>query len=905
MNPGNLSRPESLATRRAALSPDQQALLERRLGGQARTTAREPRIPRRDPTVPAVLSFAQQRLWFLDQLAPGNPFYNVPAALRFSFPLSCAVLERTLNEIVRRHESLRTTFSARDGEPVQIIAPSLAIPLPVTDLRHLPETEREAEAIRLATEAARSPFDLGTGPLLRAGLLRLGEVDYVFLFTLHHIVGDGWSLGVLSRELAEIYGAFAQGRPSPLPELPIQYADFAVWQRDWLQGAVRDGQLAYWREQLSGLPVLQLPTDRPRPAVQTYQGAYHEVALSRRLTGELHELSRREGVTLFMTLLAAFQALLHRYTHQDDIVVGTPIAGRNRAEIEGLIGFFVNSLVIRADCSGDPSFIELLHRVQEVALGAYAHQDLPFETLVEELQPERHLSRNPLFTVTFQLFNAPTAAPANPGSIRSLEIKRGTAIFDIAFSLFETANGLTGGWEYNTDLFEAATIARMAGHYAALLEAIAANPARALSEFPLLDPVERALVVDEWNRTARDYPADALLHRMIEAQVDRTPGAVAVEANDQGIAYDELNRRANRLAHHLRGLGVRPDDLVGVCLERGIDLVVCLLGALKAGGAYLPLDPGYPKDRLDYMIRDARPRVVLTHEACRALVSGTSAPVLSVDRDADAWAAAPDTNLDLAQQATTLAYVIYTSGSTGRPRGAMIHHRALCNHMFWMADAFPLGPEDRVLQRTPCSFDASVWEFWAPLIAGARLVLYPHEPHPDPVNIVQAIRRHGITTLQLVPSLLKVLVAGARPRGLPFTAPRVLRRRGPAGRVAGTVLRPRQRQPPQSLRTDRMRHRQHVSHVPAGHGSDHRAHRSSHRQCPHYVLDRHGQPLPVGVPGELHLGGACVGGVTCTRRNGRPRSSSRIPSATGEDVSTGRVIGCGICRTGTSSSSDG
>ncbi|HEV7401552.1 MAG TPA: amino acid adenylation domain-containing protein, partial [Chthoniobacteraceae bacterium] len=858
MSSSLLPTSNSLAVRRAALSPEQQALLAKRLQGAKGAAGRPPEIPRRRQAGPAALSFAQQRLWFLDQLAPGNAFYNIPAPLRLSFPVNAAVLERCVNEIVRRHEMLRTTFSAEDGAPRQTAAPALHVPLPLIDLRHLPAAEREPEAVRRLTEEVRQPFDLVTGPLIRTSLLRLGEIEFIFLLTLHHIVSDGWSMGIFARELTALYLAFAQGQPSPLPPLPIQYADFSEWQRDLLEGEVRHRQLAYWKKQLADLPVLQLATDRPRPAAQSYRGAHHAVHLPRPLTEALHALSHREGVTLFMTLLAAFQALLARYTGQEDIVIGAPIAGRNRGEIEGLIGFFVNSLVLRGDCSGDPTFLEFLHRVQRTALEAYAHQDLPFEMLVEDLQPERHLSRNPLFQVTFQLFNAHTGSNGST-AVRPLELERGTAIFDIAFSLFESADGLQGGWEFNTDLFDPATIERMAGHYANLLEAIVAEPARRLSEYSFIPPAERAQLLDGWNETAQPFPAEALLHRLVEAQAARSPEAVAVRTSESAVTFAELNRRANRLARHLRRLDVGPDVLVGICLERSIELVVALLATLKAGGAYLPLDPYYPRERLQFMIRDARLSVLLTRAEFLALTDAPETLTLCFERAADPWAAEDGENLDGDPEPAHLAYVIYTSGSTGRPRGAMITHRAICNHMLWMRDTFPLTGEDRVLQRTPASFDAAVWEFWAPLMQGAELIMHDPERHPDPAQLVRAVRRHGVTTLQMVPSLLKLFLQ--EPEAAEC---RSLRRVFCGGEALPGELREAffgvfpchliNLYGPTECTIDS------TFHVCAA--GDEKAATPIGRpiaNVQHYVLDGELRPAPLGVPGELHIGGACVG----------------------------------------------
>jgi len=528
-----------LLSRLANLSPEKRELVLKKLQERGLSPAIDvgsqapPIVPvPRDQTLP--LSFAQQRLWFIDQWEPGNPYYNIPTAVRLTGPLDVAALEQSLNEVVRRHEALRTTFETVEGRPVQIIAPVLTVPLPVVDLGGLAETEREAEARRLAVEEAGWSFDLARGPLARAAALRLGKEEYVLLLNMHHIVSDGWSTGVFIQEMATLYQAFSAGQPSPLPELLIQYADFAIWQREWLQGEVLDAQLAYWKEQLRDAPaVLDLPTDRPRPPIQTYKGATESFTLSESLTAALQALSREEGSTLFMTLLAAFDTLLYRYTGQKDIVVGSPIANRNRSEIEGLIGFFVNTLVLRTGLSGNPTFRELLGQVREMTLGAYAHQDVPFEMLVDELQPERDLSRTPLFQVMFVLQNAPMPLQGQSGlTFSPLEVDSRTAKFDLTLFMVETAQGLSGAWEYNTDLFDGDTMRRLVGHFQVLLEGIVADPNRRLSELPLLTDAERWQVLMEWNDTEVEYPQDQCIHELFEAQVERTPDAVAVVFED-------------------------------------------------------------------------------------------------------------------------------------------------------------------------------------------------------------------------------------------------------------------------------------------------------------------------------------------------------------------------------------
>jgi amino acid adenylation domain-containing protein len=712
------------------------------------------------------LSFAQQRLWFLDQLEPGNAFYNIPTGVRLSGQLQVSALEAALTEVVRRHEALRTTFTMVDGDPCQLIGPPYPMTLAVTDLSGWAETEREDEARRLANAEGQQSFDLAQGPLLRARLLKLADEEHIVLLTMHHIVSDGWSMGLLIDELSKLYVAFVSGSESPLPELPIQYGDFAHWQQHWLQGEVLEQQMAYWREQLANAPaVLELPADRPRPVVQSFRGTTHSLAMSAELTESLKRLSRGEGVTLFMTLLAAFQTLLSRYTGQRGISVGTPIANRNRRETEPLIGFFVNTLVLHTEVRGAESFRQLLQRVREQTLGAYAHQDVPFEKLVEELQPERNLSTTPLFQVMFVYQNAETGggdgALELPGlQLRGLETESRTAKFELTLAMSEGKQGLGADFEYNTDLFNAETIERLAQHFERLLESIVADPEQSIAELEWLSAAEQQRLLVEWNETHADYPLDQTIHRLFEEQVARTPEQTALVCGESSLTYAELNQRANQLAHYLRELAVGPEVRVGVLMERSVEMVVSPLGVLKAGAAYVPLDASYPVARLEFMIADSGIRALLTQAKLKELVT-TPAAVRQVCVDED-WAeigTRETNNLTLPERsAEHVAYVIYTSGSTGTPKGVMMSHRALCNHMQWMQQQFPLTAADRVVQRTPFSFDASIWEFYAPLLNGATLVMHQAEKHTDPVHLIQTIRQHGVTMLQLVPSLLRVLL---------------------------------------------------------------------------------------------------------------------------------------------------
>jgi amino acid adenylation domain-containing protein len=706
------------------------------------------------------LSFAQQRLWFLDQYEPNSFIYNIPSALRFKGALDVPALERTLNEIVRRHEVLRTTFSVVDGKPVQVIAPALTMSLPVRDLTDLPESERENEAQRLAMEQAREPFDLSQGPLLRVMLLRLGEDHHVLVLTMHHIVSDGWSRGVFYRELSLLYQAYIQSKPSPLPELPIQYGDFAVWQRQWLQGEVLESQLSYWKKQLQGAPaLLNLPSDRPRPAVQSHRGASQSVELSEELTRSLKALSAQQGVTLFMTLLAAFLTLLHRYTGQSDIVIGSPIANRNRAEIESLIGFFVNTLVLRTDLSGDPTFQELLSRVRKTALGAYAHQDLPFEKLVEELHPERTLGHSPLFQVLFNFLESQNDRLSLQGLDASLfELPPLPAKFDLTLYAIQKPQRLLLMINYNIDLFDRASIDRMLGHFCHLLEAVDINGGRRISELSLLDEHERRLLLTQWSAPKKSLTDERSIQHLFEAQVARTPVAIALSDEHRSLTYGELNRQANQLARYLRSRGVRPGDLIPVFMERSCEMVVAVLGTLKAGAAYVPLDVDYPKIRLEYMLKDTRAALLLATTRCLERLPEFTGDVFCLDRDHHLLEREVDLNPTWATNPAELAYVVYTSGSTGAPKGVLISHRGVVRYCDFLANTYHLNGTDIVLQLASFSFDASFRDMIAPLTAGARVILVSEQEAKDPGLLIAKIKQEGVTCLlSTVPPILNAL----------------------------------------------------------------------------------------------------------------------------------------------------
>ncbi len=723
-------------------------------------------------------SFAQARLWFLDQLAPGNPFYNVSAALRLTGRLNLTALQQTFNEIVHRHEALRTTFVMVEGQPMQAIAPTLTIPLTVIDLRNLESQERETQAQRLATQEAQRPFNLTTGPLLRVTLLQLDQAEYVLLLNLHHIVADAWSIGVLIRELGVLYCRdVACNVSTPLPELPMQYADFAEWQREWLVGFVLETQIAYWQKQLDGISVLNLPKDRPRPAVPSYKGSRQFLELPQSLNQALVALSHQEGVTLFMTLLAAFQTLLYRYTQQEDIVVGSPIANRNRSEIEGLIGFFVNSLVLRTYLGGNPTFRELLSRVREVTLAAYAHQDLPFEKLVEELHPQRDLSHHPLFQVAIALQNTPIEVLELPGLTLSLfENECVSAKLDLEFHLWQDLESLKGQVVYSTDLFDDTTITRMLGHFQTLLESIVANPQQRIRDLAILTEKELSQLLIEFNLnqskirlgkcallTPGNFPQNPkskinkCFHQLFESLVEQTPDAIAVVFEDKQLTYRELNIQANQLAHHLQQMGVVPDFLVGICLERSIEMIVGLLGILKAGGAYLPLDPTYPQERLSFMLEDAQVSILLTHSSLAPLFKGGCYDLsVCIDKDWQTIVQHSQENPTSSVTSDNLAYVIYTSGSTGEPKGVLIEHRGLCNMAQAQIETFNLQPTNRILQFASLSFDASIFEIVMALRTGGTLYLANSESQVPGQALIKLLQQ-GITHVTLTPAVLAVL----------------------------------------------------------------------------------------------------------------------------------------------------
>jgi amino acid adenylation domain-containing protein len=806
------------------------------------------------------LSFAQRRMWFLERLGGGGKAYHIAAGLRLTGELDRGALAAALERIVARHESLRATFHEVDGEPVQRTLPveAAAFPLAAHDLAG--HEDAGAELRRLMDEESAAAFDLTTGPLIRGRLVRMGEGEHVLLVTMHHIVSDGWSIGVLVQELGALYAAFRSGAADPLPALQIQYADYAAWQRRWVSGDALRRQRDFWKDALAGVPaVLELPADRARPAQQTFAGGFTALELDEELTAGLKALGEKHGATLFMTLMAGWATVLGRLAGQDDVVIGTPTANRGRAEIEGLVGFFVNTLALRVDLSGAPTVAELLGRVKDRALAAQHNQDMPFEQVVELVQPTRSMAHAPLFQVMLSWQNAPREALSLPGlTVAPLDRSAvAAAKFDLSLDLAESAGRIVGGVTFATALFDAATVERYLGYLRAALVAMAADDRQAVHALPILPAAERAQVIESFNATAAAYPTDACIHEMFEAQVERTPEAPALTFDGETLSYTELNARANRLAHHLRTLGVGPDVRVAVCVERSVEMVVTLYGILKAGGAYLPLDPAYPEDRLRYMLADGAPAAVLTQASLAGLFDGCDVPVIDLTSSA-AWDAQPATNPARIGTPANLAYVIYTSGSTGMPKGVMNAHRGVINRLVWMQDAFGLTADDSVLQKTPFSFDVSVWEFFWPLMVGARLVIAKPEGHKDPSYLVETIRRENISTLHFVPSMLQLFLEHAdvesctslsrvmcSGEALPAAAARRFRERLPMvalhnlyGPTEAAVDVTAWRCPADA-----------PSVIPIG---------SPIANTRIYLLDNAGQPVPVGVSGELYIAGVQV-----------------------------------------------
>jgi amino acid adenylation domain-containing protein len=849
------------------LSADQQELLALLLKEEGAKVVASEKITQRPNANQAPLSFAQERLWFLDQMEPGSPLFNIPAAIRLVGKLNVPALERSLEEIIRRHETLRTTFVSDEGHPKGIIASHQPLKLGIKPLEKLPQGDREREVERLSRIEAITPFDLAKGPLLRVILLRVDAHGHVLLITMHHIVSDGWSRDVFYSELAMLYKHHAKAGEKALPDLPIQYGDFAIWQRRWLEGGIVREQLDYWREKLRGpAPLLELPADKARPKVQSHRGAVRRSQLPQTLGDSLKKMAQTEGVTLFMLLLAAFKVLMHRYTGLEDIVVGSPVANRNRKETEGLVGFFVNTLALRTDLSGSPTFRELLGRVRETSLGAYAHKDAPFEKLVEELNPQRSLSYTPLFQVMFLLQKEPLRKLVLPGlELEALPVDEGTAKCDVTLCVTEITEGLTTAIEYNTDLFEPETIDRMLEHYEVLLEGIISNPAQRICDLPMLTAGERYRLLVEWNDTRTDYPRDKTIQEIFEQQSVERPDAVAASFEGKILTYGELNRRANQMARYLARCGLRPGSLAGICMERSLEMIIALLGILKAGGAYVSLDPKYPVERLQFMLEDAQPAVLLTQARLRKslpqgldskqFISGKE-PARLICVDAEAQAISQEETGNPFSRATpeSLAYVCFTSGSTGRPKGVCVPHRGVVR-LVKGTNYATFTPDETFLQLAPISFDASTFEIWGSLLNGARLEIFPPQ-FSSLSELGTFIQKSKITTLWLTAGLfhqmveeqleslqgVRQLLAGGDVLSVAHVknalanlkSCRLINGYGPTENTTFTCC--------------------HTINGPCADDCSIPIGRPlSNTQC--YVLDRNFQPVPLGVYGELYTGG--------------------------------------------------
>jgi amino acid adenylation domain-containing protein/FkbM family methyltransferase len=806
---------------------------------------------------PLPLSRAQARLWFLYQLNPSGASFNMRSTVRVEGLLDVGKLEQSFLRVVERHEVLRTSFKVIDGVPHQVIVPELKVQFPLLDLSGNPSPEDEA--LRRIEEEIHTPFDLSCSPLFRGKVLRLAPEIYYLVLTVHHIVGDAWSMGILSEEVATFYRQLSQGKYPDLPDLSIQYGDFANWQSAWLQGDALKSQLTFWKEQLAGeLPTLQLPTDRPRPAVQSRAGAVENFNIDAETTEGLRALSQEHGATLFMTLLAGFKVLMHRYSGQEDILVGTHVANRNRLETEGLIGIFINQMVFRTDLSGSPTFLELLRRIREHALEAYMNQDIPFEMIASTIKHARDLSRPAIFQVAFVLEKQVHRDFVLPGlKLKPIRIPQRTANMDMYLSMTESADGLHGSLEYSTDVFEQTSMTRMMNHFRVLLKSIVANPALKLGEIQLFEPEERTRVLKDWNKTAVQYAGDRALHELFEEQVARTPEAAAVVYEGEQLTYRELNERANQLARHLQGLGVGPDVVVPFCMERSLELVIGLMGVLKAGGAYLPLEPNDPVERLTAILAETKAPVILTQQRFVDMCAGAQGIILKLDKFAPGDESKH--NPKNGSQAYNLAYVIYTSGSTGRPKGAMNTHRGICNRLQWMQEMYGLNPADRVLQKTPYTFDVSVWEFFWPLLTGARLVLAQPGGQRDPAYLAELVRAQGITTIHFVPSMLQVFLEQGEPQKC-SNLKRVI--------CSGEAL-------PYEL--TRRFHELLGAELHNLYGPTEASVDATYWRCPKvpqgtmvpigkpiantqiYILDSQHNPVPIGVNGEIFLGGMGLG----------------------------------------------
>ena len=836
-----------------------QALIKKLLEKAAKNKSLNSSIPRSDILDNIPLSSAQKRIWLMQQLEPDIPFANRPLGIRLRGLLDRQILSQSISSIVQRHEALRTIFPIKYDEPVQQILPPWILVPEVVDLQHFPARHQEAEVRKLAMVESQKTFDLATGPLIKATLLQLSEFEHILFLLMHHIVFDGWSEGLLLSELRNIYGAIATGQEPDLPELSIQYKDFTLWQKKRLNEATLVKQLSYWQKQLDNhSSTLELLTDYSRSDTRTFRAGYESLILSESLTQSLKQLSRQVGVTLFMTLLATFQVLLYRHTDQEKIAVGVPVAGRNRIETESLVGVFMNTLVLQTDFAADLTFRNLLNQVRKISLEAFSHQELPFEKLVEVLQPERIANRWPLFQVMFNFRNIPDTKDNSASSLQITPFKFNWGKIgglDLSLEIKESHDLLHCEFSYPTDLFQASTVKRLVGHFRILLESVISNLDQPVGTIPLLTSSEQHLILFEWNNTQAAYPDHLYVHDLVEAQAGRTPNAVAIVFEDQQLTYHQLNCAANQLAHYLQQQGIGPDVATGICVERSLDMVISLLAILKAGSYYVPLDPEYPQERLGFMLRDSNVSVLLTQSHLKEFLPEHQISVICLDQDYPLWNQANTTNLNTKLTVNSLTYIMYTSGTTGQPKGVMISHRAACSHLHWRYNYFPLTSSDRVLQKASLNFDDSFWEIFEPLTAGAQLVIAHPGKHRDIRYLVQKIIQQQITTLCLVPSLLKLLLDEPD-----IEKCITLKRVTTGGEVLSGKL---QRHFFQRLSADlyngygptettvavtfwQCQRQDNRAKVPIGRPI-------SNTQV--YLLDAQLQPVPIGVPGEVYIGG--------------------------------------------------
>lgn len=834
-------------------SDDDKHLLEATLSGNQQPISQISVIPRRPDRETAPLSFAQQRLWFLQLLQPASPFYNVFHILHFPVAINVLILKRALAEVVKRHEILRTEFMIVNTEPVQKIKTSYELPFREIDLRSAPALQKESELNRIASAEAGLPFDLTGGELARVTFIYLEPNQSVLLFSIHHIIIDGWSIQLLNKELLTIYEAFSSGKPSPLPELTVQYADYAVWQREWLSGNVRETHLNFWKTQLAHLPVLQLPTAMSRLHVQSYCGQVKNFNVPKPLYARLKKLSSQQECTLFITLLSAFNILLFKYTAQEDIAVGCPVSGRTMTELESLIGFFVNTVVLRSQINGRQPFNEVLQHVKEISLNAFAHQDIPFEIIVKELQPSRDISRNPLFQVVFQLLTGGLSDPL-PKKIPEVEVKVGTSKFDLTLSMIEKGGELTGSFEFNTDLFLSQTIERMTGHYLTLLQSIVDHPKALISDLEILSIHEKQQLLVDWNNNTKAYPDDQLVHLLIGRKAKELAGHLAIYTDNDQLTYSELDGKANQFARYLAGKGVGAESMVAVCMHRSIQMVVVHLAILKAGGAFVPLDPAYPKARLAFMLEDTQASFVITEQQLVSQVPDLGIRQILIDQDRCEIETLTAHDLEIFLLPQNRCYVMYTSGSTGKPKGVELSHTGLLNLVHWSMDFYAITTKDRCLQMAIPAYDAYIFELFPALAAGASVYLVDDITRTSSSLLTDKLIERGITIAFLPTAMTETILKGSQLADLPL---RMLATGGEK------LIHIPVKKPPFELinfygptETTVI-----ASYCAAlfGNGYEYPPIGRPVANVQLYVLDQYLNPVPIGVPGELYVGGAGLG----------------------------------------------